>query len=296
MALSIRAIDGPMGAIVTGWRPEVNLGDGELATIKEALRNRLVLVFRGQPEIADLDLIRLAARFGDLLKGSEFLRDAGDHPEILPVTNILDDKGIPKGTGESNKIDWHSDYSYVDRVGKESFLNAVILPKHPPRTSFTDQYHALESLPASQVEALRSLKAFHSVTNIVAGDEIEARIGETFRAKVARDEELGISRPPIPEAEHPIVVRHPDSGRELLYVSPQITRHVVDMARSESDALLRELHEHSTRPEFVYHHEWQTGDLVLFDTLGTMHKRDPWDASEPRYMRQLSTVTLLDRP
>lgn len=294
MTLSIEEIDGPMGAIVTGWRSETDLSEDELATIKEALRKHLVLVFRGQPEIADLDLIRFAARFGDLLKGSEFLRDAGEHAEILPVTNMLDEKGVPKGTGESNKIDWHSDYSYVDRVGKESFLNAVILPEHPPRTSFTDQYRALESLPAKTLEALRPLKAFHSVTDIVAGDEIDAEIGETFKAKVARDEERGISRPPLPEAAHPIVVRHPDSGRELLYVSPQITRHVVGMARDESDALLSELHEYSTRPEFVYHHEWQLGDLVLFDTLGTLHKRDPWDASEPRYMRQLSTVCRLE--
>ena len=108
-----------------------------------------MLVFRGQPEISDLDLIRFASHFGELLKGSEFLRDAGEHPEILPVTNMLDDEGTPKGTGESNEIDWHSDYSYVDRVGKESFLNAVILPAQPPHTSFTDQYRALESLPAA---------------------------------------------------------------------------------------------------------------------------------------------------
>jgi len=294
MSLSIEEIDGPMGAIVTSWSSETDLSDDELATINEALRKRLVLVFRGQPEIADLDLIRFAARFGDLLKGSEFLRDAGEYAEILPVTNILDENGIPKGTGESNKIDWHSDYSYVDLVGKESFLNAVILPEHPPRTSFTDQYRALESVPAKTLEALRPLKAFHSVTDIVAGDEIDAEIGETFRAKVARDEDRGISRPPLPEAEHPIIVRHPDSGRELLYVSPQITRHVVGMARDESDALLSELYEYSTRPEFVYHHEWELGDLVLFDTLGTLHKRDPWDASEPRYMRQLSTVCRLE--
>lgn len=79
MTLSIRPIDdGPMGAVVTGWRPEADLGDDELAAVRIALRERLVLVFRGQPEIADLDLIRFAARFGDLLKGSEFLRDAGD--------------------------------------------------------------------------------------------------------------------------------------------------------------------------------------------------------------------------
>lgn len=294
MTLSIRPIDGPIGAIVTGWKSDSDLEDDELASVKTALRERLVLVFRGQPEIADLDLIRFAGRFGDLLKGSEFLRDAGDHPEILPVTNMLDGNGIPKGTGESNSIGWHSDYSYVDRVGKESFLNAVILPEHPPRTSFTDQYRALETLPTSKIDVLRALKAFHSVTKIVTGDEIDSGIGERFRAKVARDEELGISRPPIPEAQHPIIVRHPESGRELLYVSPQITRYVVGMPRDESDALLRELHEHSTRPEFVYHHEWEIGDLVVFDTLGTMHKRDAWDSREPRYMRQLSTVCRLE--
>ena len=231
MTLSIREIDGPMGAIVTGWNAEEKLSDDELATFLEALRKHLVLVFRGQPEIADLDLIRFAAQFGDLLKGSEFLRDAGKHAEILSVTNILDENGVPKGTGESNKIDWHSDYSYVDRVGKESFLNAVLLPEHPPRTSFTDQYRALESLPANSLAALRPLKAFHSITDIVSGDEIDAEIGETFKAKVARDEELGIPRPPLPEAEHPIIVRHPDSGRELLYISPQITRYVVGMPR-----------------------------------------------------------------
>lgn len=294
MNLTIRNIDGPMGAVVTGLRAETDLQDEDLAKIKEALRERLVLVFRGQPKIADLDLIRFAARFGDLLKGSEFLRDAGEHAEILPVTNMLDEEGVPKGTGESNKIGWHSDYSYVNRVGKESFLNAVILPEHPPRTSFADQYRALESLPASRVESLRALKAFHSVTDIVAGDEINKKVGETFRAKEARDKELGITRPPLPEAEHSVIVRHPETGRELLYVSPQITRYIVGMPRDESDALLAELHGHSARPEFVYHHEWEAGDLVLFDTLGTLHKRDSWDASEPRYMRQLSTVTRLD--
>ena len=98
----------------------------------------------------------------------------------------------------------------------------------------------------------------------------------------------------LSEKQWVIVVRHPESGRELLYVSPQITRYVVGIPRDESDALLRELHQHSTRPEFVYHHEWEIGDLVVFDTLGTMHKRDAWDAREPRYMRQLSTVCRLE--
>jgi taurine dioxygenase/pentalenolactone F synthase len=291
MKLAIHPLSAPLGAVVTGWDPTAELARDALETIRKALREHLVLVFRGQPEIDDLDLIRFADHFGALLKGSEFLRDAGDHPEILPVTNMLDDEGVARGTGESSEIDWHSDYSYVDRVGKESFLNAVILPERPPHTSFTDQYRALESLPAAIVERIRPLRAFHSIKGyFIADEETDAVAGETFRAKVERDEKLGISRPPIPEAVHPVIVRHPDSGREALYVSPQITRHIVGLPPDESEALLRELNAHSTRPELVLHHDWQPGDLVVFDNIGTMHRRDSWDAREPRYMRQLSTV------
>lgn len=291
MTLTIQPLSAPLGAIVTGWDPAAELERDDLETIRRALREHLVLVFRGQPEIADLDLIRFAGRFGELLEGSEFLRDAGRHPEILPVTNMVDDEGVARGTGESNEIDWHSDYSYVDRVGKESFLNAVILPAHPPHTSFADQYRALETLPAETLERIRPLRAFHSVKGyFVDDDENEAIAGDTYRAKMERDEKLGISRPPIPEAEHPIVVRHPESGREALYVSPQITRHVVGLPPEESEALLSELNAHSARPELVLHHDWEPGDLVVFDNIGTMHRRDTWDAREPRYMRQLSTV------
>lgn len=73
-------------------------------------------------------------------------------------------------------------------------------------------------------------------------------------------------------------------------MSPQITRHIVGLPPDESEALLRELNTHSTRSELVLHHDWEIGDLVVFDNIGTMHRRDTWDASEPRYMRQLSTV------
>ena len=109
-------------------------------------------------------------------------------------------------------------------------------------------------------------------------------------AKRARDQELGVERPDIPVAQHPAIVRHPESGRELLYLSPGITRHIVGMPHDESDALLAELCAHSTRPEGVYRHDWEVGDMVVFDTLGAMHRRESWDPNQRRRMRQLSTM------
>ena len=85
-------------------------------------------------------------------------------------------------------------------------------------------------------------------------------------------------------------MRHPETGREALYVSPANTRYICGLPADESDALLRELFEHATRPQHVYRHDWQVGDLVVLDAVGAMHRRDRFDRNDRRYMRQLSTL------
>jgi len=290
MRLEILPLQEPVGALVHGWRPDEKLTARDQAAIVAGLREHLVLVFRGHPAPSDAELIRFGQNFGDLVKGSEWFRDSGTHPaEIVPVTNALDADGVPEGTAGSIELNWHSDYSYVGRPGKESFLEALELPDDGPKTSFCSQYVALQTLPPKRVDELRTLRAFHSLENIGSREgQREARAA--YKAKRARDEVRGIERPRIPDAEHPVIVRHPESGRELLYVSPGITHHIVGMPRDESDALIKELAEHSTRPEGVYAHQWQVGDLVVFDTLGSMHRRESWDARQMRRMRQISTM------
>ncbi len=237
-------------------------------------------------------MIRFASSFGELILGSEWFHDSGKRPEILPVTNAVDAEGVPVGTGGAGPLEWHADYSYAARPAKESFLEAVELPADSPRTHFCSQYAALESLPPEIVERLRGLRAHHSITTYYESPKNSegAELGTGFEAKKRRDEQLGIERPEIPEAEHPVVFRHPDTGREILYVSRGITKQILGLSKAESSALLKELHEHSTRPENVYTHEWEVGDLIVFDTLGALHRRDAWDGREVRRMRQLSTA------
>jgi taurine dioxygenase len=295
MRLELRPLPEPFGAIVSGWNPEEELTSQDRETILRALRQHLVLVFRGHPKPSDAALVRFASGFGDLVKGTEWFGDMVEFPEILPITNIVGEDEVPKGTGGSVEFAWHADYSYVDRVGKESFLEAVELPANPPQTCFCSQYIALETLPRKTVDMLRPLRAFHSIGEaFVDFDTSDAdahrEMDAGFEAKRARDERLGIERPAYPESEHPVIVAHPDSGREILYVSPGITRYIVGMPPDESRDLLEELHAHSTQPQFVYSHDWELGDMVVFDTLGAMHRRDAWDAKEPRFMRQLSTM------
>jgi taurine dioxygenase len=288
MAIAIRETFEPVGALVVGWDPGSDLSREDFATIQRALREHLVLVFRDHRLPTDAELVRFAGRFGDLVKGTEWFGDIVEFPEILPITNRVGDDGIALGTGGAAEFPWHADYSYVPRPGKESFLDAVELPTRPPQTCFCSQYVALDTLPRALADPLRGRRAFHSIDEYEPDDGPEILSG--MSEKRARDARLGIERPDYPRATHPIVLAHPETGREALYVSPGITRHIVDMPRDESDALLAELFEHSTLPERVYAHDWQVGDLVVFDTVGAMHRRDGWSTGEPRFMRQLSTM------
>ena len=276
--------DAPLGAMVRGWEPSESLDDADREQIVDGLSRYRVLVFRGQPQPADAELVRFVEFFGQPIKGSEWFRNAGALPEILPVTNTRGRDGMRLGVEGATDLEWHADYSYVATPAKTSFLNAVELPAEPPHTYFCDMYRAFETLDPALQDRLRGLRATHSIADYMAEPD------RGFSAKVERDAAAGVERPDIPEAEHPIVVRHPDTGHEILYVSRGITRGVVGMERPESSALLKELHLHATRPEAVYAHDWEVGDLIMFDTLGTMHRRDSWDPTQRRLMRQLSTA------
>jgi alpha-ketoglutarate-dependent taurine dioxygenase len=90
-------------------------------------------------------------------------------------------------------------------------------------------------------------------------------------------------------AIHPLVLRHPRSGRAALYVSEFIAG-IDGMDDGDAHQLTVELLAHATAPERVYRHDWRPGDLLVFDTIGTVHRRDLSHHGEVRTMRQLSTM------
>ena len=74
-----------------------------------------------------------------------------------------------------------------------------------------------------------------------------------------------------PDVVHPLIRTHEDTGRKTIYVNTNRTDRIVDMDRAESDALLDEIYEHVTRPEYIYRHEWRVGDLLVWDNRCLMH-------------------------
>lgn len=288
MPVEIHPLSESLGAEVRGWDSAKPLDDDDLARILRGLRRHLVLVFRGQNSPRDDDLVGFGARFGELAPGAAIFGDPSTRPEILPVTNLRDEQGDPLGTADSAALDWHHDYSYMPRVAKETFLEAIEIPDTPCPTHFCDTYAALETLPAAQCDRLREISAHHDVRGAVPDEDLHL-MQEMVRRKQERNRRQGRAHRKIPDSIYPVIGRHPDTGREMLYVSPGMTTHLVGLAREESDTLLDALHRHQLQDEFTYTHQWRVGDLVLFDAMGVMHARDRIDPNERRYMRQMST-------
>jgi taurine dioxygenase len=92
----------------------------------------------------------------------------------------------------------------------------------------------------------------------------------------------------MPEATHPLVRTHPETGRKSLYLNPNRMEQIVGLERAESDRLLDELIAHSIQPKFQYRHVWRQGDIVIWDNRSTMHKANAdYPAGERRLMHRV---------
>ena len=288
--VEIQPLDAPLGAVVSGADPVRALDEENHATIRAALHEHRVLVFRGEPR-PDLELVCFAQRFGSLITLYEHDTTVPGHPEIVRVSNVEED-GRPIGLAGEQEIPWHHDHPYFARPAKESFLEAVELPPEPPRTSFIDMVAALCALPAGLRERIGDLRAVHHIDERedVAEGEL-GRLGASGATPHYSDSTNALAQERIAaqRAVHPMIVRHPESGLAALYVSPLATHRIVGLADEDAAALLRELFAQAIRPEHIYSHDWLPGDFVIWDAIATLHGREAFAPTGRRLMKQMST-------
>lgn len=280
--LRFESIGAPFGALVYGWDSEIDLSVSEVRSIRDALAEYSVLVFRGHRTPEDGCLVSFAQNFGTLIKGSPFFADKQCFPEILRVNNLKDEQGFPLGTGGAEACDWHSDYSYMPQFGTISFLEALAVPASGGCTYFANTRSVWESLSDTERERLMGLNAYHDT---LAADR-NIRVEEA-RKKTERD---GGEAPAKPSASHPMVVINPNTGQQTLYINPMLTRYIEGLSAAESHRLLEDMFARITDPDNVYAHQWQVGDLVMWDNVSLIHRRDSFDPHDTRSMRQLTAL------
>ena len=228
-----------------------------------------VAVFRGQ-DLTDEDLIRFAEYFGPTYV---YVRDQFNdrqRPAITIISNI-EESGRKMGDLGDGEVHWHTDQAYSKEGSFGTILYGVEIPEDGGATCYGDLAQAYQALPAALKERIADKSVTYSI----------ARAAET--QKLGLPDAQRRAKPPL---SHPLVRTHPYLGRKALYISPNHALHVDGMDAEESAALLEEVHSYATRPEAVYCHQWQPGDLVIHDNTSTIHRRDPFPGNQRRLLRR----------
>ena len=285
-------IDAPLGALASGWDPGAPLSDADLAALRQALADRLVVVLRGQRECDADELAALARRMGEPFPADDLYNIPTEAPEVLAVSNELNDDGHEVGTAGSGPLPWHTDYAFLDTIARESMLNAQRVPADGGAdTSFCDMYTAYETLPDPLAEKLAGRIGRFTITS-----ENNTRLRQNHHNEDPAEAAARrlTANPDIvypgsgQVVEHPVEMPHPDTGRVALYVSSFSCGFVGIDDPEEAFALTQAAVDHAIVPEHTYTHRWQQGDVVIFDTVGTVHRRELPHSPGPRTLRQLS--------
>jgi alpha-ketoglutarate-dependent 2,4-dichlorophenoxyacetate dioxygenase len=258
-------------------------------TIEDAMDHYAVLVVPAQ-DIDDAQQVAFAASFGPLevapaVQGKTGARGVGKrikHREIFDISNLDDDGRIldaddQRTTYQQGNQLWHTDSSFRQKSATWSMLHARVIPPDGADTEFVDTRAIYDALPDAMKSRIEGAVAEHSIWHS------RAKLG----GYTPSDEERA-SRPP---ALHLLVRRHPGSGRKALYIASHAS-HIIGRPHEEGRALLEELIEFATRPQFVYAHKWRVGDLVIWDNRCTLHRATPYQSS--RYVRDLRRTTIID--
>ena len=265
MSLSISSADGPLGAAISEVDLAREVDDPTFAAIRRALDDRGVIVVRKQT-LEPQHLARFAERFGRLLLHAHNKFALREAPAVSVISNILDATGRNIGVPDAGLV-WHTDGSYLVHPDMYSFLYGIEIPMRDQEPLGTTYYSSATAAYAALPEALRSrLDGLRAVHSFAYHSARRAAHGGT---KIELTEEL---RRKHPDVSQPVVRVHPRTGRKALYVTEGHTTHILGIDRAESDALLAQLFAHLRKPQFVYGHRWQVGDLLIWDNAATQHR------------------------
>jgi taurine dioxygenase len=260
MQLSVTKSGGACGAEIA-FDLARDIDDATFRDIERAFHDNIVVVFRGQ-HLSNERHIEFSRRFGELEIHIVEKYLLPGFPEILLISNIRDERGEHIGLADAG-FTWHSDTSYRRRPSRCSLLYAKEVPQRDDRplgdTVFANTIAAYEALPESMKTRLAGLQAIHRYA-------ARRRVANSPRPKLTQaqvDE--------TPDIAHPIVRTHPYTGRKALYVTAGECVGIEGMPEDEAVELITELDAHCVRPEFLYRHKWQVGDLLMWDNTSAMH-------------------------
>jgi alpha-ketoglutarate-dependent taurine dioxygenase len=267
--LSIQPLEAStFGAIVTGFRI-AELDEPTWQKLHAAWLDHALLIFPGQFLKRD-EQIAFAKRFGPL----EF--------EMAAISNVKSDGSLrlEQDNDDMMKIlkgnmGWHADSTYMPVQAKGAVFSAEVVPTIGGRTGWADMRAAYDALDAEMRARVDGLSAYHSL------HYSQSKLGHQTKASDGEYGGYGLHDGPVPR--RPLVKIHPETGRKSLLIGRH-AHNVPGMDKAQSTRLLEGLIDFACQPPRTYHHDWQAGDVVVWDNRCLLHQATPWDMTQPRVM------------
>lgn len=263
-----------LGAEVIGLDPSRKLTEDEASKLNDAFFEHLLLCIRCDP-LSAADFAEFGRQFGSPQLQLLRKRRHGDVPEVSVLESTYNSAGDKPNDMQMMRLSgWHTDDSYFAKPAKATMYQSLKIPDSGGQTRFCNMRQAYDDLSDEMKARLDGLKTVHSYDTMRAPARAAAR-------NAAEAEET-------PDVVHPLIRTHEDTGRKAIYLNSNRTDRIIDMDRDESDALLDELFDHVTQPKYQYHHEWQVGDVLLWDNRCLMHSVNmDFPVGQPRLHQRL---------
>eukprot|EP00931_Biecheleriopsis_adriatica_P012569 TRINITY_DN11374_c0_g1_i1.p1 TRINITY_DN11374_c0_g1~~TRINITY_DN11374_c0_g1_i1.p1 ORF type:complete len:378 (-),score=74.13 TRINITY_DN11374_c0_g1_i1:17-1150(-) len=272
--LSIRSLPGlpRFGALLQGLELSSPILPSTALKLRRLLHEKGVLLFRGQEGLGRTDVLQLADVFGQPVRAEGQDEAVGTYD----MKYSEDDRERQPSSADF----WHSDNSYIDVPAGPTLLYALQVPRDASGcafgdTLFSDTVLAARELPGPIRSQVQELNAAH---NRLHNDGVQRKSWNEWEV--------------LPDAVHPVLRKHPLTGEEALFVGPAYVSHLIGLKAEESSDLLGKIYAHMLQPAFTYRHEWQEGDLLVWDNARTLHKATTLDmpAGLERRMWRVQTL------
>jgi taurine dioxygenase len=279
MTLETRALHPTLAVEIVGLRLWETLDDATTAALRDLYARHGVLVFRRQA-LNEQELADFCSLLGPLERTVRSDWASAAVPEVTVLSNLKDGLGRNIGGLGDGELLWHSDQSYMEAPSTGAALYALELPPEGGETFWVDLRAAYAGLPRPLRAKITGKRGIFDYAKRLAGygRESDSAISEETRRLT----------PPV---THALVRAHPETGERSLYLDSTTTIGIDYMDITSGMAVLDEVYAAATRDEFVYAHQWQVGDLVVWDNGFTMHRRTPFDPGARRLMKRM-TMTL----
>lgn len=269
MAIEVQPLEGPVGAVIKGLDSSKPLTDEDFRTVENAMCEHVAIVV---PELEEnVPWLRdFGSRFGPLVP---HVLNQYHHPDGFEVSIIARNTGTTESrdTAKPAGAFWHSDLSYEKEPSDAIFLYSTQVPSKGGDTLVANMMAAYDDLPQKTKDRIEGLTATHrwGWNTLGATPKLTKEQQETH-----------------PDVVHPVVRRHPKTGRPILYINPGYVMRINELEQQESDDLLAELFEHALDPKYQYRHKWGLNMLLGVDNRASMHAAVD-DYTDPRRMLRM---------